>query len=241
MKLEIYRHPEDHSSEDSSRREALSITAKELRCPPITAIAGLGGVGTWVVNALPQRNGFYLLFDPDSYDQSNVARLPLTLRSAVVEMAPRVKVRRAAMSQIQRTIRLFDGCDAYAFASNARSIHGQPPFLACLMQERLEGQRLKDVVLLADVLIDCTDNVRSQELLREACRDHACYLAARADREGGISRGVIYWGHSSPLAIVGTEQETTYHNPPGPAELAIVGGTVALEWDALINTIEGDI
>jgi molybdopterin/thiamine biosynthesis adenylyltransferase len=118
-------------------------------------VIGAGGLGSPVVLYLATAGvGRLTLVDSDTVDLTNLQR---QIAHSLARVG-RPKVESAAMA--------------------AAAINPEPHIVA--LQERVQAQRLSDLVAPADVVLDCSDNYATRHAVNAACVAHAKPLVAGA-------------------------------------------------------------
>jgi len=166
-----------------------------LQIPQSVTLAGCGGVGYMVAISLAATGvpNIYL-FDPDILEESNRARL-FACQSSIGQ--PKVEVVRDFIAGIR------------------------PDCIVVAVQDKLDGILLDIQLQVSEVIIDCTDSVKSQIKIYKACKEKGIRFVRAGYNVNHITVTSVISGF-----VRGEQEETYAEDPSWIAPPLVIAGEV---------------
>lgn len=135
--------------------DAIGIEGQQALLKAKVLVVGAGGLGSPVLMYLASSGvGEITLVDDDVVDLTNLQR-------QIAHNTERVGMSKVASAQISIQ-------------------HLNPDVGVHALQERLQAERLSELVQVADVVFDCTDNFKTRHAINAACVQHKVALVSGA-------------------------------------------------------------
>jgi len=167
-----------------------------LDIPQAITIAGCGGVGYMVAISLASAGVPNLyLFDPDNLEEHNRARM-FCCQSSIGK--PKVEVVKDFIAGIR------------------------PDCIVVAVQDKLDDILLDIQLRVSNVIIDCTDSVKSQIKIYKACKENG----VRFVRAGYNVNHITVTGHVSGFVRGNDGEETYAQDPSWIAPPLVIAGEV---------------